>query len=345
MWAFGCLLAVFMLVALSAAVVSLWLFAFGSLMPGGGTEPSGFGLGRATGLIVLVVGVLVLVRLGRRVRRFTEPLDELVDAVGRVEAGDYTVRVQERGGPGEMRGLAHGFNTMTTRLEADERQRRSLLADVSHELRTPLTVVQGNLEALVDGVYPADEAHLSGILDETRVLSRLVDDLRTLALAESGTLALHREPTDLDVLVAETVNSFRAAADEGGVAIRASVGEDVPLLDVDPVRIREVIGNLIANALRYTPRGGTIEIAAALAPDPSAVRIAVTDSGPGIPSDVLPHVFERFVKSPESRGSGLGLAIARNLVVSHGGQIGVDSAPGRGTTVWFTRPVGDQPGR
>src|SRR5438128_980850 len=127
MWAFGCLLAAFMVVALSAAIVSLWLFAFGSLMPGGGTEPSGFGLGRATGLIVLVVGVLVLVRIGRRVRRFTEPLDELVDAVGRVEAGDYTVRVQERGGPGEMRGLAHGFNTMTTRLEADERQRRSLL--------------------------------------------------------------------------------------------------------------------------------------------------------------------------------------------------------------------------
>ena len=177
------------------------------------------------------------------------------------------------------------------------------------------------------------------------MLSRLVDDLRTLALAESGTLALHREPTDLDVLVAETVNSFRAAADEGGVAIRASVGEDVPLLEVDPVRIREVIGNLIANAQRYTPRGGTIEIAAALAPDPSAVRIAVTDSGPGIPSDVLPHVFERFVKSPESRGSGLRLAIARNLVVSHGGQIGVDSAPGRGTKVWFTLPVGDQPER
>ena len=103
--------------------------------------------------------------------------------------------------------------------------------------------------------------------------------------------------------------------------------------------------HLIANAQRYTPRGGTIEIAAALAPDPSAVRIAVTDSGPGIPSDVLPHVFERFVKSPESRGSGLGLAIARNLVVSHGGQIGVDSAPGRGTKVWFTLPVGDQPER
>ena len=183
----------------------------------------------------------------------------------------------------------------------------------------------------------AERAHETLALERAALQSRL---------AASSTNA-ERELSKLRTLgrVAETVNSFRAAADEGGVAIRASVGEDVPLLEVDPVRIREVIGNLLANALRYTPAGATIEIAAALAPDPSAVRIAVTDSGPGIPSDVLPHVFERFVKSPESRGSGLGLAIARNLVVSHGGQIGVDSAPGRGTTVWFTLPVGDQPGR
>src|SRR5207249_9366084 len=167
-------------------------------------------------------------------RRLAAPLGDVIEAVGHVADGDLSTRVRERGSR-EARALARAFNAMTSRLEAGEEQRRRLLADVSHELRTPLTVVQGNLEALVDGVYPADEAHLSGILDETRVLSRLVDDLRTLALAESGTLALHREPTDLDVLVAETVNSFRAAADEGGVAIRAAVGEDVPLLEVDPV--------------------------------------------------------------------------------------------------------------
>jgi signal transduction histidine kinase len=235
---------------------------------------------------------------------------------------------------------------MAERLERDERQRRSLLADVSHELRTPLAVVQGNLEALLDGVYPADEAHLSGLLEETRVLTRLVDDLRTLTLSEAGSLPLHREPTDVAVLAAEVAASFRPAAEAAGVTLTASVDEGVPLLDVDPVRTHEVLTNLVANALRYTPRGGRVTIAGVVetgqrTSQGARVRLAVTDTGPGMAPEVLAHVFERFWKSPDSRGSGLGLAIARNLVEAHGGQIGADSRPGEGTTVWFTLPAGD----
>jgi signal transduction histidine kinase len=239
---------------------------------------------------------------------------------------------------------------MASRLAADERQRRTLLADVSHELRTPLAVIQGNLEALVDGVHPADPAHIEAILDETAVLSRLVDDLRTVALSEGGTLPLHREPTDLALLAADVASSFAAAADGAGVALAVDSADDLPLLDVDPLRIREVLANLVANALRYTPRGGSIRISAAgedrraLPAGGGFVRVAVTDTGPGIAPDVLPHVFDRFWKSADSRGSGLGLAIARNLVDAHGGQIGAESDSG-GTTVWLRLPAGDaEPG-
>jgi signal transduction histidine kinase len=325
---FGCVFGlVFLLVLGSAATVAA-------------TVISHFGyVGLAAGVLGLV---LIFALVGRTFRRTASTLDDLSDAARRVSGGDFSARVpQPRRGLPPLRELVRGFNTMAERLERDERQRRSLLADVSHELRTPLAVVQGNLEALLDGVYPADEAHLSAILEETHVLARLVDDLRTLTLSEAGSLPLHREPTDVSVLAAEVAASFRPAAEAAGVALTASVDEGVPLLDVDPVRTREVLTNLVANALRYTPRGGHVAIAGALEKGPAAgsVRLAVTDTGPGMPPEVLAHVFERFWKSPDSRGSGLGLAIARNLVEAHGGQIGADSRPGGGTTVWFTLPI------
>ena len=210
--------------------------------------------------------------VGRLFRATASTLDELVAAARRVEGGDYGVRVEvPRRGPRPLRELVHGFNTMVERLEADERQRRSLLADVSHELRTPLSVVQGHLEAIADGVYPADEAHLATILDETRVMARLVDDLRTVALSETGSLPLHREPTDLGVVIGEVVASFGGAAASAGVELLADVDERVPLLDIDPVRIREVIANLVANALRYTPAAGSIRITATVAAPARAV--------------------------------------------------------------------------
>ena len=166
-------------------------------------------LGPVTGAIAVIVVVAALVALSRGLRRSAGTLDALLDATARVEAGDYSVRVPvpERG-MRPVRQLVRGFDTMVERLERDEDQRRTLLNDVSHELRTPLTVIAGNLEAMIDGVHAADEAHLTAILEETRVMERLIDDLRTVALSEAGTLQLHREPTDPDVLIDEVVRSF-----------------------------------------------------------------------------------------------------------------------------------------
>jgi len=298
-------------------------------------------LGPVPGLIALLVVAAVLIGMGRTLRGTGAVLDELVEATRRVEAGDYAVRVGTSGrGLRSVRQLVSGFDTMAARLEADELQRRALLADVSHELRTPLTVIAGNLEAIIDGVYPADEAHLAPILEGTRVMSRLIDDLRTLTLSEAGTLALHREPTALDLVIAEVVRSFAVAAAAAEVTLADDTTEDLPIADVDPVRIREVLSNLVANALRHTPLGGRVTVVGTAAPDTGTVTIRVSDTGPGIAPDLLPQVFDRFVKGEDSRGSGLGLAIARGLVEAHGGRIAVTSAPGTGATFAVELPTG-----
>ncbi|MGD0248918.1 MAG: ATP-binding protein, partial [Candidatus Limnocylindrales bacterium] len=228
-------------------------------------------------------------------------------------------------------------NSMAARLETDEGQRRSLLADVSHELRTPLAVLRGELEAMIDGVHPIDEAHLTAAVDQIAMLTKLVEDLRTLALAEGGTLALHREPTDLSILAQEAATSFKGLAAETEVRLAVEMPDDLPLVDLDPLRIQQVVVNLVANALRYAPRGSTVAIAGEASP--AAVTISITDSGPGIAPDVLPHLFERFAKAEDSRGSGLGLAIARRLVEAHGGSIRAERPSGGGTTIAFELPI------
>jgi signal transduction histidine kinase len=169
-------------------------------------------------------------------------------------------------------------------------------------------------------------------------MSRLVDDLRTLSLAEAGALALHREPTDVAELVADAVAAFRTQADGAGISLVAEIDDALPQTEIDPVRIREVLSNLLANAVRYTPRDGSVRVGASASD--GRVRVSVRDTGPGIDTDLLPHVFDRFYKSEESRGAGLGLAIAKSLVVAHGGEIGATSVPGQGTEMSFTLPVG-----
>lgn len=320
-----------------AAFVTVLVSVFTSLFGGGGPA-----IPVPLALLVLFV---VVAMAARGFRRLVSPLGDLIDAAESVEGGDYGVRVRVRG-PREVRSLASAFNAMSERLETSEEQRKRLLADVTHELRTPLTVMQGNLEAMVDGVYPSDAAHLGPILDETRVLSRLVDDLRTLSLAEAGALALHREPTDLVLLAGDVLAAFRQQADEKGVTLQLTTPAGLARpADVDPVRTREIFANLLSNALRHTPRGGTITVGiesgdpVESAADHEKLRVTVRDTGEGIAADLLPHIFDRFYKSDESRGAGLGLAIAKSLVVAHGGEIEAQSAPGQGTEMRFTLPV------
>lgn len=291
------------------------------------------------GLLGFVLLVLAVGSGARWLRRIARPLDELVEASNRVASGDYSVRVEEKGPP-EVYALTRGFNSMAERLQTSDRQRRNLLADISHELRTPITVIQGNVEGILDGVYPADEARLKSIIEETQLLSRLVDDLRTLAVAESGTLQLRREPTDLAGLIRDTVSNVTRQAEEKDVRIHLSLAS-TPEINIDPQRIREVLTNLLLNALRYTPSGGEIHVLLAAGDTSSegTTTISIADSGPGIDPEHLPHVFERFYKSSDSGGMGLGLSIAKYLVEAHGGRIWAESEPGKGTKISFTLPV------
>jgi signal transduction histidine kinase len=291
---------------------------------------------------LLVAGVLLVAFLvGRAVRRLAAPIGDVMDAADRVAGGDYGARVQARG-PDEVRRLARSFNQMVERLEAHEAQRRGLLADVAHELRTPLSVIRGNVEGMLDGLYPADEAHLAPVLEETAVMARLLDDLQTLSTAEAGVLRLHRERMDPSSLVQDAVAAVRARADAAGVTLAWRATPGVPELDVDPVRIGEVLANLLSNAVHHTPGGGSITVAV----QPSSateVAFTVSDTGKGIDPADLPFVFDRFVKSVDSSGAGLGLAIARSLVEAHGGSITAESEPGRGTTMRFVLPLAPPP--
>jgi signal transduction histidine kinase len=285
--------------------------------------------------VVPLVIIVALVLLGRTFRGIARPVGDLIEAAGRVEAGSYDTRVAERGSR-EMRSLAHAFNAMTARLEANESQRKQLLADVTHELRTPLTVMQGNVEALLDGVHPADTAHIAPLLEETKVLARLIDDLRTLSLTESGELALHVEPIDVASIARDVVTSFSDQARRAEVSLGSSV-EGSTAIDADAVRVREVLANLVTNALRYTPAGGSVAIE--LRGAAGGVEVTVRDTGTGIAPDAVAGIFDRFSRATDSPGAGLGLAIAEGLVEAHGGTIRAESVPGQGTRIVFTLPA------
>jgi two-component system, OmpR family, sensor histidine kinase BaeS len=288
------------------------------------------------GFALAIVAFFVLALAGMGFRSLSIPLDDLLEAADRIAEGDYSVRVPESG-PHRVRPLARAFNNMAARLHGADEQRRSLLADVTHELRTPLTVVQGNLEGMLDGVYPADEATLRSLLEETRLLSRLVEDLRTLALAESGALQLKKEPTELGILIRDALAVFQSQADAVSVSLFVEGASNLPVMELDPGRIRQVLSNLVANALRYTPAGGAVTLHGGR--EENSVWLEVHDSGPGIPAEDLPHIFERFHRSTDSGGMGLGLAIAKHLVEAHAGTITAASTPGQGTTIHIELPL------
>ncbi len=282
-------------------------------------------------LAVFVV-IWVFAMSGARTLR---PVRRLIDAAGRLADGDYSVRVSPAGS-GSSRRVVRSFNSMAERLESADEQRRQLLADLGHELRTPLTVVRGEIEAIVDGVHQPDPEHMQQLLDEVAVMERLLEDLRTLSMAEAGALALHVEPTDLSTLVADAVESHRRMADEQAVAVSIAA-DDVGDVLVDPVRIKEVVSNLTINALRAMPAGGALRVTVREHGGEAMIRIK--DTGVGIHEEDLEAVFERFRKGSTSAGSGLGLTISRDLVDAHGGVIDIHSEVGAGTTVEVLLPI------
>ncbi|TMC46201.1 MAG: HAMP domain-containing histidine kinase [Chloroflexi bacterium] len=330
MWRFaGFIAAAFLLLAVALTVGALLVGTAVGLLH----APH---LVRFVAIAALILFVILIIRASRQFRGMAVNLGDIVDAAGRIEAGDYGVQVAERG-PRELRTLARAFNAMSVRLAAADRNRRAVVADLTHELRTPLAIIRGQAEGIGDGVYPGDQAHVTPILDAAATLETLVDALGTMTLADVGGLKLNREAVDVPVLVTSSLAAFQSAADAAGVRLIADVGPDLPAVDADPARIRGVLGNLLSNAIRYTPSGGTVT--ASVRRSGSSVAFAVRDTGPGIPAELRPQIFERFVKGPGSPGSGLGLAIAKDVVSAHGGTIEATSEPGQGTEVRFTLPV------
>jgi two-component system sensor histidine kinase BaeS len=333
----GCVFFLLMLFAFGGFTALFWLLA--NVSNAVNLPENVLTILRTAGIVLALLILAVILFAGRELRRTALPVGDMLEAAGDIAEGDYSTRVEERG-PSEVRALARAFNTMAARLQAEDQQRRNLLADVSHELRTPITIIQGNLEGLLDGIYPADPQHIAPILEETRVLSRVIDDLRTISLADSGALKLQLESTDLEHLIDEVANSFRMQAAAEGVELHVDVQAGLPNLEVDATRIREVLGNLLANALRYTPQGGKITVRGWIEADGEKyLHVSVRDTGVGIAAQDLPHIFERFYKTDESHGTGLGLAIAKSLVVAHGGEITAESVLDKGTTIRITLPM------
>ena len=286
-------------------------------------------------LIILLVAAIGLL-IGTFVRRTVVPVRGLIAAAGAVADGDYTARATTTSSS-TIQPVVSSFNEMAERLEQADTQRRRLLADLGHELRTPLTVVRGEIEAMIDGVHQADAEHLQLLLEEVTVMERLLGDLRTLSLAESGALALHPESTDLSNLVADVAVTYRRVAAEAGVTIETDLDPAIEDLWIDPVRIREVVTNLLVNALNAMPDGGTVQLATRDLPDEGAA-VEISDTGIGIPEAELDAVFDRFHRGPTSTGSGLGLTISRDLIAAHGGTLDVVSTGSSGTVVRLILP-------
>lgn len=287
--------------------------------------------------------------VGRRAfRSIALPLGQLMNAADAVAAGDLSVRVPVRG-RGEFSQLSTAFNRMVEELALADQRRRNLTADVAHELRTPLQIIHGNLEGIVDGVYEPTPEHINATLDETRLLARLVEDLRVLSQAEAGQLSMQKEAVDIAELLADVATSFGARAESAGIDLQTNVRGDL-IVTGDYGRLDQALSNLVANAVRHTAAGGSVELRAWR--EPETVRIVVSDTGEGIAADDLPYIFDRFWRGDRARahtavgGSGLGLAITRQLIQAHAGRISAESEVGRGTAFTIDLPAyapGTQP--
>ncbi|MBS1250691.1 MAG: Signal transduction histidine-protein kinase BaeS [Chloroflexi bacterium] len=275
-----------------------------------------------SGGTALVLAILLAYSLLRPIRKLTK-------AANLVGEGDLSQRVSISG-DAELATLGNVFNQMARSLQQAEERRQSLTADIAHELRTPLSVQQAHLEALQDGIYELSPENLLPITEQNRSLTRLVEDLRTLALADAGELTLEKTKTDFPELVRRIVTRFKPQAQTRGITLDLSLADDVPILDLDPQRIEQILNNLLGNALHYSPEKGVIKIR--LTPNPQHVILKIRDNGPGIPPEELRHIFDRFYKSDKSRtrskgGTGLGLSISQKLAQAHGGKLEAGNHP------------------
>ncbi|MCO1575974.1 ATP-binding protein [Crossiella sp. SN42] len=273
---------------------------------------------------VALVAILGMWLVSRRVLR---PVGALMTASTRLGAGDLAERVPVRGND-EIADLAGAFNRMADSLQRSEERQRRMIADIAHELRTPLANIRGYLEALKDGVLPPDPDLFDSLHEEALWQQRLIEDIQLLALADAGSLSYQHEPVDLGEVVAATRTGFQAVATAAGVALVSTVDDPAPVVTGDPNRLRQVLGNLVSNAIRATPAGGLVELAARA--ESGMAVLTVTDTGRGIRAADLPHVFDRFWRADDARaratgGSGLGLSIAREIVTAHGGTITAES--------------------
>jgi signal transduction histidine kinase len=298
-------------------------------------------------------------------RRIVGPVEALTGAVQRMERGDWNARVAVRSRD-EIGDLSHAFNAMADALGRNEALRRQLVSDVAHELRTPLTNLRAQLEAIEDGIVPGDEAALRSLHEETLLLTRLVEDLQELSIAEAGRLRLDRMDVSPLEALAAAATAFRAQADASGITLEVvPAAAGLPAVSADPARLAQILRNLLANALTHTPRGGRVTLRAehdAGEPDGGgggsggggggargAIRFEVRDTGEGIAAEHLPRLFDRFYRADPSRsrdtgGAGLGLSIVRHLVEAHGGSIVVTSEAAHGTSVSFTIPTAARAG-
>ena len=329
------------------------------------------------GGIALAAALLLGLLLSRQI---AAPLRRLTTAAGKVAGGDFSQRVELRSGD-ELATLADAFNSMASSLARNEEQRKQLLGDIAHELKTPLAIVQGNLEAMIDGVVERSPERLASLREETLLLGRLVTDLRDISLAEAGHLPLHLESVYMGEVINAAVTGIRTQADARGVRLAMEVEDSLPPARGDADRVAQVMRNLLGNALRYTPSGGSVTVAASRLPlplgegrgerktsialwhvhggegnqklqvrselAPPFILVTVADTGSGIPAADLPHLFDRFYRVDKSRtrssgGTGLGLSVAKQLVEAQGGKIWVESQEGRGSAFHFTLPVSDQ---
>jgi len=292
------------------------------------------------GSLAIAIALLLTFVLSRRM---TSPIGALAKAARRLGRGDLSQRVQLQG-EGEVAALAQAFNSMAADLEHAEQLRQNMVADVAHELRTPLSNIQGYLEAIRDRVIKPDAAIIHSLNEEAALLSRLVNELQELSLAEAGELKLVYQEEDIAKLVKQAVTPWQPQLAAKEISLSLDLPDNLSPVNIDWQRVNQVLHNLLENAVAYTRKGGTINVAAITQGD--WVEVSVSDTGEGIPAEDLPHIFERFYRVDKSRaratgGSGLGLTIAKRLVEAHGGKITVQSKLGKGSRFSFTLPIAE----